>query len=271
MMSRVDLPPATPPASQAAANPQPRIPAAKNPLLDELLYRLFARWSLWRSFDRVWLQTIGPLPDPRNGPLILYLNHSGWWDGYMMYVIHRIVLGGRFDSHLLMEEKQLRAYRFFTWSGAFSIDRRDPEDARRSQHYAANLLRSRRNRALFIFPQGRIVPNDRRPLALYPGIARIIALTGPVQLCPVALRYEFLGQQWPHAFIRIGPPHRSATPGDIDATMAEITAHLTAAVDALRDDVITGHMDRFRTLLRGRQGIDKTFDALLRLLPRRNE
>lgn len=269
-MTRVDGPPAPPPAILAEANLQPRIPAAKHPLLDELLYRLFARWSLWSSFDSVWLQTIGPLPDPRNGPLILYLNHSGWWDGYLMYVIHRIVLGGRFDSHLLMEEKQLRAYRFFTWSGAFSIDRRDPEDSRKSQHYAANLLRSRRNRALFMFPQGKIVPNDQRPLVLYPGIARIVALAGSVQLCPVALRYEFLGQQWPHAFIRIGPPHRIAAPSDVDTTMRDLTTRLTGAVDGLRDDVVNGRMDRFRPLLRGRRGIDKTFDAFLRLLPRRN-
>jgi 1-acyl-sn-glycerol-3-phosphate acyltransferase len=269
-MTRVNDPTAIPFEPMLDADPRPAIPAAKHPLLDEALYWLFARWSLWRSFDTVWLQTIGPLPDPRNGPLILYLNHSGWWDGYLMYVIHRVVLGGRFDSHLLMEEKQLRAYRFFTWSGAFSINRHDPEDARKSQQYAANLLRSRRNRALFIFPQGRIVPNDQRPLVLYPGIARIVALAGSVQLCPVALRYEFLGQQWPHAFIRIGPPHHIADPGDAEATMAELTARLTEAVDALRDDVVNGLMERFHPLLRGRQGIDKTFDGLLRLLPRRD-
>lgn len=244
--------------------PRPAIPAAKNWLLDALLYRLFARLSLWRSFDRVWLQTIGPLPDPRNGSLLLYLNHSGWWDGYLMYVIDRVVLRGRFDSYLLMEEKQLRAFRFFTWSGAFSINRHNADDAQRSQQYAANLLRERPGRSLFIFPQGRIVPNDQRPLKLFPGITRIIAQAGPIQLCPVALRYEFLGQQWPHAFIRIGPTHQLSNPDDQAATLAELTTRLTDAVDALRDDVVAGQMDRFRPLLRGRRGIDQVVAALLR-------
>ncbi len=248
-------------------DPHPSIPAAKNPVGDELLYRLFARWSLWSSFHRVWLQSHGPLPDPAGGPLLLALNHSSWWDGYMMYVIHRMVLRGRFDAHLLMEEKQLKAYRFFTWSGAFSVNRNDAQDAQRSQQYAANLLRGgRRPRAIFVFPQGKIVPADRRPLVTYPGVARIVALAGDVRLCPVALRYEFLGQQWPHAFIRIGPSYRPADPSDIEGTLAELTARLTEACDALRDDVLALRLERFQPILHGRRGIDQSFDAFLRLV-----
>lgn len=248
----------------------PAIPAAKHWLGDAALYWLFARWSLWQAFHRVWLQSHGPLPSPADGPLILYLNHSSWWDGYLMYVIHRIVLRGRFDSYLLMEERQLRAYRFFTWSGAFSINRQDPEDTRRSQAYAVELLRGgRRPRALYIFPQGRIVHPDQRPIRTYPGIARIVAQAGPVTLCPVAMRCEFLSQQLPHAFIRIGPAHRPACPTDETATLEEITARLTTACDALRDDVVGERRDRYQPLLRGRRGIDQRFDAFLRLLPKR--
>ncbi len=250
--------------------PGPAIPAAKHPLGDAALYWLFARWSLYSSFDRVWLQSHGPLPEPRDGPLLLYLNHSSWWDGYLMYVIQRMVLRGRFDAHLLMEEKQLKAYRFFSWSGAFSINRHDAEDVRRSQTYAANLLRGGATpRALFIFPQGKIVPQDRRPLVTYPGIARIIAQAGPITLCPVALRYEFLGQQQPHAFIRIGPTHRATDPSDLKGTLSEIRGRLTDACDALRDDVVGGRLETYAPILRGRRGIDQRFDALLRLLPRR--
>lgn len=250
--------------------PQPAIPAAKNWLGDQLIYWLLARRSLKRNFDTVWLQTRGPLPDPARGPVLFYLNHGAWWDGYILYLISRAVLRGRFDVHLLMEEKQLRSYRFFSWSGAFSINRNNPEDVRRSQEYAANLLRGgRRPRAIYVFPQGKIVPADRRPLVTYPGVARIAALAGDVNLCPVALRYEFLGQQWPHAFISMGPVHRATDLADVDATLAELTARLTAQCDALRDDVVGGRLERFQPLLRGRRGIDKSFDALLALLPRK--
>lgn len=249
--------------------PRPAIPAAKHPLGDAALYWLFARWALWGSFDTVWLQSHGPLPHPGGGPLLLYLNHSSWWDGYLMYVIHRVALRGRFDAHLLMEERQLRAYRFFTWSGAFSVNRHDAADVRRSQEYAAGLLRGgSRPRALFIFPQGQILPADRRPITVYPGLARIAARAGPITLCPVALRYEFLGEQLPHAFISLGPAHQLADPADRRATTAEVAARLTAACDALRDDVLGLRLERFRPLLRGRRGIDRRFDAFRRLIGR---
>lgn len=245
--------------------PRPAIPAAKNALGDELLYLLFARRSLRSSFDTVWMQSVGPMPVRGQGPIIFYLNHAAWWDAYMLMAIHRLALGRPFDSYVMQEERQLRAYRFFTWCGAFSVNRHDPEDTARSLQYAANLLRGRRDRALYIFPQGRIVHNDRRPIVCYPGVARIVALAGEVTLCPIALRYEFLGQQWPHAFMRIGPAHRPTNPGSVEGTLAEVTAGLTAAADALRDDVVAGRLDRFRPLLRGRLGVDKRFDAFRRL------
>ncbi len=250
--------------------PLPTIPAAKNALGDALIYWGLARRSLYRDFHRVWLQTYGPLPLPQNGPLLIYLNHSAWWDGYLMYVIHRVVLGGRFDSYLLMEERQLRAYRFFAWSGAFGINRADADESEQTLHYAVNLLRDhRRARALFIFPQGRILPNDQRPLVLYPGIARIIKQAAPLTLLPVALRYEFLGQQRPHAFIRLGPAYRPADPDDSDAVLAEVGNRLTATCDALRDDVVSGCLERYAPILRGRRGIDQRFDQFMRLFRQR--
>ncbi|MEI6778623.1 MAG: lysophospholipid acyltransferase family protein [Chloroflexales bacterium] len=248
--------------------PLPAIPAAKSAIGDELLYLLFARRSLRHFFDHVWMQSVGSLPAKGQGPFIFYLTHTSWWDGYIMMLIHRLALGRAFDSYLMQEEKQLRAYRFFTWCGAFSVNRHNPKDAARSLRYAANLLRGGKDRALYIFPQGKIAHSDQRPMITYPGVARIIALTGDVTLCPVALRYEFLGQQWPHAFIRIGPTHRPTNPADMKSTLAEITRGLTAASDALRDDVVAGRIDRFRPLLCGRQGIDKTFDAFLRMIRR---
>jgi chlorobactene lauroyltransferase len=248
--------------------PAPRIPAAKNAIGDEALYWLFARWSLWSNFHRVWLQQLGPQPQPDRGPYLFYLNHSAWWDGYLMMVTHRLALQRRFDSYVMMEEKQLKAFRFFTWCGAFSINRHDQEDAARSVAYAANLLRERRDRALYIFPQGKIVPNDRRPLVTYPGAARIAAAVADVTLCPIVFRYEFLGQQWPHAFIRIGPAHRPADPENSAAVQHEMAERLTASCDALRDDVLGGRLDLFRPLLQGQLGIDQTFAGFLRLIGR---
>ncbi|NJL32678.1 MAG: glycerol acyltransferase, partial [Chloroflexaceae bacterium] len=49
---------------------------------------------------------------------------------------------------------------------------------------------------------------------------------------------------------------------------ADLQHRLTVSVDALRAAVIADDMRQFSVLLRGRQGIDKLFDGVLRLFGR---
>jgi hypothetical protein len=247
----------------------PRIPARHNRLGDALVYWGLVRWAIWSHFDRVWLKVDGPPPRAEEGPLIGYLNHPSWWDGYMAFVLNRAVLRDRFEGYLMMDERELRRYRFFAWAGAFSVDRHDPRAAMRSVAYIGRLLAERRERSLWIFPQGEITPNDRRPLALFPGVAHIARRAGGATLWPVALRYEFRGEQRPEAFIRAGPAHRAAPDADPRALTAAIAARLAAACDALRDDISAASLDGYRALLRGRPGVNRVFDAARGLLARR--
>jgi 1-acyl-sn-glycerol-3-phosphate acyltransferase len=245
---------------------RPAIPANKNYLGDLITYWLLVRSALWNSFDRVWVQICGRLPRRAEGPLICYMNHPSWWDGYMAAVINREVLRQRFAGYLMMEEFQLRIYRFMTWSGAFSVDRHNPREAARSVEYISQVLRQRPDQAFYIFPQGEITPNDRRPLTTYPGVAHVVRRVGAATLCPITLRYEFRSEQRPEAFIRFGPCHRATTPVHVAALTEEVNARLTASSDALRDAVIADDMGSFGLLLHGRPGIDRFFDPLFGLL-----
>src|SRR5262249_21005527 len=146
----------------------------------------------------------------------------------------------RFQGFCMMEEKELRRYRFFTWVGAFSVNRQDARSAMGSVAYIGRMLAERRDRALAIFPQGEITPNDRRPLTIFSGMAHVARRAGGATLWPIALRYEFRGEQRPEAFIRAGPAHH--VPADLDprALTAVAGVRLTAVCDALRDGVNSG-------------------------------
>jgi chlorobactene lauroyltransferase len=250
---------------------QPSILARHSRAGAALIYWALVRSAIWSHFARVWLRVEGPIPAPAHGPLICYLNHPSWWDGYMALVLNRMVLGNRFQGFCMMDERELRRYRFFSWIGAFSVNRQDARSAMRSVAYISRLLAARCDRALAIFPQGQITPNDRRPLLMFPGMAHIAQHAGGATLWPVALRYEFRGEQLPEAFIRAGPAHHA--PADIDARAltAEAGLRLTATCDALRDEVTGGQLEGYRVLLRGRLGPDKIFDAARGLLPTRTE
>jgi hypothetical protein len=227
------------------------------------------RSALWSHFARVWLRFDRPIPAPAERPLIFYMNHPSWWDGYLAIVLNRMVLRERVQSFCMMDERELRRYRFFTWLGAFSVDRRDARSAMRSVAYISRLLAERPGRALAIFPQGEISPNDRRPIQMFSGMAHVARRAGGATLWPVALRFEFRGEQRPEACIRAGPTHYLAADSDARSAAAEAGARLTAACDALRDDVNSGRLDGYQVLLSGRPGPDKLWDAARGLLPGR--
>ena len=250
-----------------ASHDLPPIPAQHSFFGDALVYWGLVRPALWSHFDRVWIKREGPIPQPADGPLIVYMNHPSWWDGYMAFVLNRMLLRGRYQGYAMMEQPQLERYRFFSWSGAFSVHRHDARSAMRSVRYIGRLLAERRNRCMYIFPQGEITPNDRRPLAIFSGLARVVRLAGGATLWPAALRYEFRGEQRPEAFIRIGPAHHAPARADARALSQEVGRRLTAACDALRDEYTAGDLDGYEVLLRGRPGVNRLFDIARGWLP----
>jgi chlorobactene lauroyltransferase len=239
------------------------ITAAKNPPGEWLVWQL-VRSALAGHFAFVHVHVHGS-PDDAAGalPTIYYATHASWWDGYLCMAVARLVTHR--PSYLMMEEKNLRRYRFFAWAGAFGIDRDDARAAMASLEYAASLLSADADRALFVFPQGVIVPNDRRPLRFHSGIAHLVRRLPAVRLVPLALRYEFLQEQRPEAFASIGPArvvHGAEAPRP-HALAAGLADALAAEMDALRDDVLAERFADFQTILRGRRGIDRAFDRAI--------
>jgi len=243
------------------------IPARKNRPGEALFWRL-ARASLRRHFATVRLRQRGELSqDPGDVPILIVANHSSWWDGYFAWLLSRTIAPQ--DQYLMVEEANLRRYPFFTWAGCFSVDREHGRRSRESICYAAHLLKERPQRAVWIFPQGEIVPNDTRPLRCYSGIGHLAKQAGAIRYYPVAMRIEYGREQRPDAFISIGPPRTlldttSRRPRDLAACMA---ADLTAELDQLRADVLAGNITDFQILLRGRRSLNRLYDAMLRREP----
>lgn len=184
-------------------------------------------------------------------PLVLYANHSSWWDGL---VIFQAGWSCRVEQYAMMEERQLRAYPFHRKLGAFGVVRESPRDGARSIEYAGQLIKGT-NRVLWIFPQGETLPSDARPLMLYPGAARIIERAGVADAAPVAIRYEFLDDYRPEAFVRIGEPSRLTADARFDARRltALLAERLTRTLDELRADIIAGAFKGYEEIVAPRR------------------
>jgi 1-acyl-sn-glycerol-3-phosphate acyltransferase len=195
----------------------------------------------------------------RNRPIIFIGNHSNWWDGLIAFHLSTDLFG--LDAHVMMDEEQMRRYSFFRWIGAFSVNRRVPREAFRSLWYAASLF-DRPNRALWMYPQGKMLPNDSRPMTFERGILRLIDSLPGLQIIPIASRYEFLMEQKAEAFVSIGTPILPPA-GLLDKDrLAHLEQSLAALLDDLRTRIAAGNTGSFRTTLRGRTSANVRFDKL---------
>jgi chlorobactene lauroyltransferase len=205
-------------------------------------------------------------------PTIAYANHSNWWDGFMGFLITHRALQGQF--RVMMEERHLARYRFFSRIGAFGIDRENAREGLKSLSHALALLQAERA-IVWIFPQGVLRPNDVRPLDFYSGASRLalraLETRGAVRLLPVAMRYEFLQEDRPEALISIGASTILDTPTKVRDLTWRMEQEVTTLLDALCRQVANEELEGYLPLLEGGMSLNKRLDALkvrLRLLPR---
>lgn len=247
--------------------PRDFVPARRN-FLGELLVFWMCRSSLRRSFHAVHFRATEPLSAPPSrlqAPVIFYSNHSSWWDGYLAHLVTRQVYG--LDGYLMMDVRQLRKFFFFSWAGCFSVDQENARSALYSIDYIARELPRKSGRALWIFPQGYIFPQERRPLHFHSGLAHVIRQTGACYVYPVALRFEFLQEQYPEVFVDVGEAIFFPADAKIEvkAVTAELEAKLTQQMDALCEEISRVQTQNFVTIVRGKGSISATFSKLLQL------
>lgn len=245
------------------------IPAKSNALLNHLVYLFLIKNPMRASFHRIHLRQATPSPAPDWPPVILFGNHSAWWDAHLPMALNEE--RWRRDGYVMVEDTQLSRYPFFRWCGAFSVNRRDGRSAMQSVNYAVDLLTAAPRRILLIFPQGEILANDARPLRFFGGTGHIVkkvaAQAGACALYPMALRYEFIGEQKPDGFVSIAPPIVVRRDGngplpDSKSITAAMEQALTAELDQLRDDVTAYRFSSFETLIEGRWSINRWWDAV---------
>lgn len=181
-------------------------------------------------------------------PTIIYCNHSSWWDGLVAFHINRQT---KLDGYWMMEENQLKNLQPFRKLGAFSVVKESPREVLKSINYSVRLLKEKKNRAIWIFPQGEIMPNDLRPIKFYNGISRIVEKAEKCQLFCVAMRYEFLGNFKPDIFINIKESEIIKVDEHFDSKvfMKKLSDKLTENLAELKNYILENNLKDFSNII----------------------
>ena len=231
------------------------IPARKSRAFDFLVQRWVAR-TLRRRFHGVFIAG-GEHLQALDGalPVIGCVNHTNWWDGFVLYVLsHRRL---PHDIYLAMEERNLRRYRFFTRMGVFGVDLSAGSRNVAALRYALKLLRvagGPRAALVWMFVQGELV-SDRRPVEARPGAA-FLARHGGARLLPVALRYAWLSESRPSVFVRVGRPLAAG------AGSADIAASLNGLLAATDRTLDPPDLAEYARLFEPGMSVNKRWDYL---------
>jgi len=224
------------------------IPAHKNPFLDWCCYQYVHR-LVRKSFHNVSIRGLDRLRNlDADKPVIVISNHTNWWDALAVFILTRAAPHKSF--YCMMEEKQLRAYRFFAWLGAFSVDPDNPLRAAASVRYAIRLLQQKET-LMWIFPQGQMV-SPHQPIKVREGANYLAAQAHSAVMLPVAFRYEFFRDDKPLMLVDIGQPFPAHDSSDerVGATCNQVAQNLDQVV---RTQDLTG----FEPFLKPRLSINK--------------
>jgi 1-acyl-sn-glycerol-3-phosphate acyltransferase len=206
-------------------------------------------WKFRSAFRGLWVR--GTLPSGDAGRLV-YLNHCNWWDGFML---HQLGRAAGWDSYCLMEEENLRRYRFLARIGAFSIRRKDAVSSVESLRYAKALLR-RPRAALYVFPEGEHRPFGVLPLRLERGV-ELLARVSKVECVPIGVRYAFFEHERPDVLLEVGTPHPPGPLALFQNGLESVVKRVAAATS----------LEGFTQKVSGARGVAERWDAARGLTP----
>ncbi|MDX2147825.1 MAG: lysophospholipid acyltransferase family protein [Planctomycetota bacterium] len=168
-----------------------------------------------------------------SGPVIVVLNHIGWWDPLLSVLLARRYVPTR-SVAAPMDIAQLRKFAFMRKLGIFGVNPENPGSLQAMSDYVLNDFRTATKPTLWITPQGTFA-DPRASIRLRPGVAAIAARASserlPVRIISIAFEYAFWIDKRPEVLCRIEPcdPAQDSTPATSQPSDGSAPAPLSTA------------------------------------------
>ena len=194
------------------------IPAREHPLYLWFFYQV-TRFLFGLRFNKVVIH--GDYLPNRRSSTIFYCNHNYWWDPLIPHYLNTRLFKQK--ARGMMDLRQVQKYSFFPKIGVFSVDLEQHRNTITSLRYAVEHLKTP-NAALYLFPEGTIVPVDSKPLNFKPGLAWIQKQSLHSETIPIAIYIDYSKSSKPDLHIQIGK--RLTEKQDMELQLRELLEHL---------------------------------------------
>ena len=223
------------------------------PVVSQMTLRFFqriVRMYFRRHFRSVMVQQAERL-EGLTGPLIVYANHSSWWDPMVSVLVAEMLLPGR-RNYAPMDAAALKRYPILAKIGIFPVEMATARGAAQFLRTSQAILA--RGGVVWITPQGRFVDSRERPLGFKPGLGALVARTAGVTVIPMAIEYTFWDERLPETLLRMGEPVRIAEGETSEVAGVMLERALVETMEELKSTAMARDAGAFRVLLRGGRG-----------------
>ena len=242
------------------------------PPISTLTLRFF-RLIVRRYFRRHFRDVLAQHPERLTavqGPLIVYGNHSSWWDPMLIVLLAEHLLPQR-KHYAPIDANALKQYPILRKLGIFPVEMSSPRGAAQFLRTAEAILRS--DGVLWLTPQGRFADLREFPLAFKPGLAALALRLPDVPLVPLAVEYTFWDERLPETLLHAGQPlHLDPRQSTAEGTKS-LEAALASAMYTLQQSAVTRNPAAFTPILTGSRGTGGFYSLIRRtkaLLTRRS-
>jgi len=227
--------------------------AREIPNISAMTMRLFQR--IVRAYFRRHFRSVMAQHAERlaaiKGPLIVYANHSSWWDPMVSILLAQTLLPDR-KHYAPMDASALARYPILRKLGIFPVEMSSARGAAQFLRTSQAILAA--GGVVWITPQGRFADPREPSLQFKPGLGALAVRSAQVTLLPLAIEYTFWDERLPETLLRFGSAIQLAP----DDTTERATSHLECALAAVMQELKTASMARdasaFRLLLQGGRG-----------------
>jgi 1-acyl-sn-glycerol-3-phosphate acyltransferase len=224
------------------------------------LFRWYSRRFAAKHLHAVRIAKDGRPPATLDGPTVVVMNHPSWWDPLLCFI-----LSGLWPDRLdwgPIEAKGLDRYRFLERIGLFGIETGTARGAVTFLCTTKAILTDPKA-TLWVTAQGKFTDVRVRPLTLRSGVGHLAAAMTVGTILPLAVEYPFWDERTPEALAYFGEPIALARAErrPAHAWTETLERALEQAQDSLAELALTRDPGRFDTLIQGRAGVHRVYDA----------
>jgi 1-acyl-sn-glycerol-3-phosphate acyltransferase len=223
-------------------------------------FQWYINWYLRKNFHAIAMHGEPPVAASADEPLVVFANHSSWWDPLTAMWLCRRFFPGR-TLYAPIDAEALASYPIFEKLGFYGVDQSHRRGAAAFLETSHAILATP-GASIWITPEGRFCDDRDTSAEFRPGLAHLVEQMDRGIVLPLAMEYTFWEERAAEVLVKFGEPiDRAAASVQTKADWNhQLHQALRRTQAELADASLHRRTDEFTVVLGGRAGVGGIYE-----------